>query len=96
MKRYSILQGEMTKCYLCGTIYNLHIHEVFFGTANRKKSIQYGCCVALCGKHHNLSNEGVHFNKKLDTALKQEMQIKFEEVYPELNFLKIFGRNYKE
>ena len=27
--------------------------------------------VWLCGKHHNLSNEGVHFNKALDDKLKK-------------------------
>lgn len=94
MKRFSILQNEMTKCYVCGTTNNLHIHEVFYGTANRQKSIKYGCCVSLCANHHNLSNEGVHFNKALDLEIKKKMQKRFNEVYPDLDFLKIFGKNY--
>lgn len=94
MKRYSILMNEMNHCYVCKTTLNLHIHEVFFGTANRKKSIQYGCCISLCAKHHNMSNEGVHFNRKLDLKIKEEMQKKFEEVYPDLDFIKIFGKSY--
>lgn len=95
MKRYSIIHNlEDRTCLICGTNQNIHIHEVFFGTANRKKSIQYGCCVCLCAKHHNMSNEGVHFNKALDNKLKQFTQKKFNEVYPDLDFLKIFGRNY--
>lgn len=93
MKRFSILQNEK-KCFVCGTTYNIHTHEIFFGTANRKKSIKYGCCIYLCGYHHNLSNEGVHFNKKLDTYLKQIGQRAFEEKYPDKDFLKEFGRNY--
>ena len=43
---------------------------------------------------HNLSNYGVHFNKRLDNKLKKWGQKKFEEMYPDLNFLEIFGRNY--
>ena len=93
MQRFSILQNQK-KCFVCGTTENIHIHEVYFGTANRNKSIKYGCCVYLCGKHHNLSSEGVHYNHELDQHLKQLMQKRFNEVYPNLDFLKIFGRNY--
>lgn len=64
------------------------------GMANRKKSEKYGCWCYLCAKHHNMSNEGVHYNKALDSKLKKYAQKKFMEVYPELDFLKIFGRNY--
>lgn len=94
MKRFSILQNEMNKCWVCGTTNNLHIHEVFYGTANRQKSIKYGCCVSLCGKHHNLSNEGVHFDRALDLELKKVMQKKFIQVYPDLDFIKVFGKSY--
>ena len=51
--------------------------------------------VWLCGMHHNMSNEGVHFNKALDTHLKQLAQTKFEEeIGTREEFLKQFGRNY--
>lgn len=95
MKRFSIVHNlEDRTCLVCGAKNNIHIHEVYFGTSNRKLSIKYGCCVALCPRHHNGSNEGVHFNKVLDTKLKKHTQKRFEEVYPDLDFLKIFGRNY--
>ena len=90
----SIISNER-ECLVCKTTYNLHKHHVFEGTANRKKSEKYGCWCYLCAKHHNLSNEGVHYNKALDKKLKKYAQSKFEETYPELDFLKIFGRNYK-
>ena len=97
MKRFSILQDlEERTCYVCGSKRDIHIHEVFFGSADRKKSIKYGCCVCLCAKHHNMSNEGVHFNKELNLRLKQEMQLEFEKKYPNLDFMKIFHRNYKK
>lgn len=95
MKRdNSIIQNDLSKCWVCGTTSNLHTHEVFYGSANRQKSIKYGCYVRLCGYHHNLSNNGVHFNKQLDTKLKQETQKAFEETHSHEEFIKVFGKNY--
>ena len=94
MNRFSILQ-DVKECYVCGTRDNIHIHEVFFGK-NRKKSIEDGCCVYLCGKHHNQSNEGVHFNHKLDERLKQEMELYWLKTYNKTtdDFIKRYGKNY--
>lgn len=89
----SIISNERY-CLVCGTPFNIHKHHIFFGTANRKNSEKYGCWCYLCSRHHNMSNEGVHFNKILDSKLKQQAQKAFEYQYPELSFLKIFGRNY--
>lgn len=89
----SIISNER-KCLVCGTSYNLHRHHIYFGLANRKKSEEYGCWCYLCGKHHNMSSEGVHSNRQLDLKLKVRCQKRFEEVYKDLDFLKIFGRNY--
>lgn len=95
-KRYSILQEDFDErvCYVCKTTQDIHVHEVFFGTGNRQNSIKYGCCVCLCARHHNMSNEGVHFNKALDITLKKRMQKAFEFKYPEMDFIKVFGKNY--
>jgi hypothetical protein len=41
-----------------------------------------------------MSNAGVHFNTELDSKLKAHTQKRFNEVYPDLDFLKIFGKNY--
>ena len=94
MNRFSILQKEK-KCYVCGIKSNIHIHEVYFGK-NRKKSIEDGCCVYLCGKHHNQSNSGVHFNKQLDIQLKQDMEYQWMYYYNKSveDFIKRFGKNY--
>lgn len=75
-------------------IYIVIISHIIYGTANRRLSEKYGLKVWLCGKHHNLSNEGVHFNKELDRRLKVLAQKRFEEEYPNESFLRIFGRNY--
>lgn len=94
MNRFSILQDEK-KCYVCGQELGLHTHEVFFGK-NRQNSIEDGCCVYLCGRHHNLSKEGVHLNHSLDLKLKKEMEKKWLETYDKTieNFIKRYGRNY--
>ncbi len=94
MKRFSLLQNEK-KCYVCDTTNNIHIHEVYFGK-NRNKSIEDGCCVYLCGRHHNQSNEGVHFNHKLDLELKQQMEVYWLKYYNKTieDFISRYGKNY--
>ena len=94
MKRYSIIQKE-ARCYVCGTSQNIHIHEVFFGK-NRQISIEDRCCVYLCGRHHNQSNDGVHFNHDLDLQLKRTMEDKWLEYYDKTieDFIRRYGRNF--
>ena len=93
MNRYSILQDKK-RCYVCGNT-NIHIHEVYFGK-NRQKSIEDGCCVYLCPRHHNASNDGVHFNKDLDLRLKREMEKQWLKTYNKTieQFIMRYGRNY--
>lgn len=64
-----------------------------YGASNRKHSENYGLWVYLCAYHHNMSDAGIHFNKKLDTELKQLGQQKWEEIYGD-GFRTIFGKNY--
>ena len=89
----SILSNK-EECYFCKTPFNLHKHHIFFGSANRKQSEKYGCWVYLCAKHHNMSNDGVHFNKERDTYLKQKCQEVFEKNESREEFRRIFGKSY--
>ena len=89
----SIISNER-QCFVCHTTQNLHKHHIIHGYAFRKVSEHYGLWVYLCGYHHNLSNEGVHFNKELDIKLKRLAQEKFQEKYPDKDFIKELGRNY--
>lgn len=90
----SIIQDEKY-CFMCGTTNNLHCHHIFGGTANRKLSEAYGLKIMLCAKHHNMSNEGIHFNKDFDLAMKEMAQRKFEERFGNREaFRAIFGRSY--
>lgn len=94
MNRFSLLQKQK-QCYVCGTKINIHTHEVYFGK-NRQKSIKDGCCIYLCGNHHNQSNQGVHFNHELDMKLKKEMEVAWLEYYNKTiqDFRERYGRSY--
>ena len=90
----SIIQTEK-ECFFCHSTRDLHKHHIFFGSANRKLSEEYGCWCWLCANHHNMSSEGVHFDKKKDLRLKQITQ----EVWEAQNgnrddFRAIFGKSY--
>lgn len=91
MKRYSIL-NNLDYCYFCGKPAQA-IHEVYFAI-NRQTSIKNGFCVGLCNRHHNMSDESVHFNREMDLELKELYQKKFEETHPREYFIELIGRNY--
>lgn len=101
-KDWPSLMQQNKCCYICGATTGLHLHHIFYGTANRKKSDEDKMTVFLCGYHHNLSNNGVHFNKELDNNIKQQAEKKWIEIYcPEdsleegiKNFISRYGRNY--
>lgn len=63
---------------------------------NRQKSIEDGCCIYLCGTHHNMSNKGIHFNHELDLKVKREMEKRWLEYYQKTidDFIKRYGKNY--
>lgn len=93
---------QQTKCcYVCGATSGLHLHHIFYGTANRKKSDEDKMTVFLCGYHHNLSNAGIHFNKALDEKVKQQAEKIWIDTYADGDlengiklFIKRYGRNY--
>lgn len=90
----SIISNDRV-CLVCGSIFNLHKHHIFYGRGNRKLSEKYGCWCYLCGTHHNLSDRGVHFNKDLDLRLKQECQRVWELKHGgREKFIKTFGKSY--
>lgn len=89
----SIISNDK-KCLVCGTTYDIHKHHIFFGTANRRNSEKYGCWCYLCGRHHNLSGEGVHYNIALNLDIKRMAQKRFEELYSHERFIQVFGKSY--
>ena len=79
------------KCYLCGAPATDR-HHMLNGYA-RKNAEKYGLVVYLCRRCHN----EVHFGKSskfLMQKLKKEAQLRFQAEHPDLDFFKIFHRNY--
>lgn len=90
----SIMQ-EDKQCYICEQLNNLERHHIF-GAFNRNNSEKYGLTVWLCHDCHNEPPLGVHHNAKVRHWLQDKAQREFEKQYPNLDFVSIFGRNYKE
>ena len=86
--RYSILTDDLSRCYLCG-LPKQDLHEIYFGK-NRVNSMKWGCVVPLCRNCHNK----VHNTHEVDIMLKQKCQLRFEQIYHDVDFLDIFMKNY--
>mgnify|MGYP001036053187 FL=1 len=96
MKLFSVLQGDLSTCFVTGST-NVAIHHVFPGNGRRKKCERYGFVVALEPRYHNMSNYSVHAvpNEGLDLQLKQLAQKYFEAHYGTRDqFINEFGRSY--
>lgn len=94
-------------CYLCMLLHSeystqtgLEEHHVFYGSGKRALSEKYGLKVYLCSGHHRDSIESIHHNtannRDIDLMLKERGQQAFEEHYPKLSFIEIFGKNYSK
>ena len=93
-KLSSVFTDDMAHCMFPGST-SVERHHILHGTASRRLSEMYGLKVWLCGKHHNMSDAGVHFNKDLDLHLKKLAQEYYENNYGcRADFIETFGRNY--
>ena len=90
----SIMQKDKV-CFLSGSTVALEAHHIFFGNGKRELSARYGLWVWLRHDLHNEPPAGVHFNRENNRMLQALAQTVFEQTYPDLDFIKIFGRNYK-
>lgn len=89
--RYSILVSDLSKCAIDGcNNKNVKLHEVYYGK-NRQNSMKYGLVIPLCVEnHHTLGKEAIHNSKQLNEHWRKLARKKFEEVYPDLDFVSIF------
>ena len=93
-KLFSVLTDDLEHCYLCKSNV-IHIHHIFFGVANRKKCEKYGFLVPLHPRWHNMSVDGVHFNRELDLKFKQQAQTYYESHYgTHADFIVEFGKSW--
>lgn len=90
----SILQDDLSRCYLCGSSAGkIDRHEVF-GAANRKKSKAYGLWVMLC--HHPCHLEKAHGDGYVMDMLHRHGQLAAMTTYKMTieEFVKWIGRSY--
>src|SRR5574344_1240180 len=88
----SILQNRK-ECYITHSTTGLHQHHVF-GGANRNISEKMGFWVWLRYNLHNMSNDGVHEDFRLNLDLKQKCQKEFEKTHTRSEFMSLIGKNY--
>lgn len=86
--RFSLFTDDLDHCIICGKKKD-NIHEVFFGR-NRLNSMKFGLTIPLCNYHHQM----IHSNPVLSNEYKKRGQALFDRAYPDMEFIKVFGRNY--
>lgn len=69
-------------------------HEVFYGNGKREISIREGMVIFLTPKKHNMSDNGIHFNREFDLEVKRIAQRKYEETHTREEFIRTFGKSY--
>ena len=101
VKVRSIMQDDKDKrCFLCMMLDGNYQeygyteeHHVLYGSRH-ELSDKYGLRVRLCLNHHRTANESLHSNQEIADLLKAEAQKRFMEVYPDLDWMDIVGKNY--
>ena len=88
--RFSILQKENSKCFVCKREFKeLDKHEAF-GGSNRQKSIEHGLVYYLCRECHQKADLDKNTRQMFHDFAREE----FIKRYNEKKFLKEFGKNY--
>lgn len=65
-------------CFVCGNPDTV-THHIYPGYGRRDISDEEGCTVRLCNFHHNMSNHGVHADRRLDSFFREDCQRRWEE-----------------
>lgn len=92
----SLLQEDMSRCFLCGRCdRKLDRHEIF-PAANRSKSKEDGLWVLLCHSDCHEGKNGAHGNRKVRDYLSRTAQRKAMETYgwTLAEWLTRYGKNW--
>lgn len=90
-KRYSIIQKDTDKCFICNRQVYLDKHEAF-GGSNRLKSMEWGLIYYLCRQCHSLVDTDKVLRQKLHNLARET----FIENYTKDKFLEEFKKMYME
>lgn len=77
-------------CSECNRYTTVQWHHMIHGKNRRKYSDFFMLVALLCPECH----AKLHSDAKMDLEYKQRAQQRFNENYPDLDFVDIFGRNY--
>lgn len=83
--RFSNYTNNYNKCYYCGNVGTMDLHEVY-GGSNRLRSIKNGLVVPLCRICHS--------NEKIIKYLRIKLQKEFEKTHTREEFIEITGKSY--
>lgn len=91
---------DIEKCFVCGSP-NIEVHHICYRSQVPYMKDAKINLVGLCPLHHRDGKKGVHFNKKLDLQLKQELQLQLtllftKEYYEEEEISQLLGINKKQ
>lgn len=93
MARRSVLTDDLKHCIVTGSPC-VHIHHVF-GGANRKHSEADGFIIPLRPEFHNMSDQGIHFNREMDLHYKRLCQEYFEKYMgTQKQFISRYGKSW--
>lgn len=93
MARKSVLTDDLRHCIITGSP-DVHIHHVF-GGANRSKSEEDGFIIPLRPDLHNMSNQGIHFNREMDLHYKRACQRYYESCMGDRKaFIARYGKSW--
>ena len=93
----SILQDDLTHCFLCGRRdRKLDRHEIF-NSDYRTKSKHDGLWVMLCNQPCHEGKDGAQYNREIRERLSAEAQEKAMEVYgwTTEQFIARYGKNWR-
>ena len=83
--RFSNYTNNYNKCYYCGSVGTMDLHEVY-GGSNRLRSIKNGLVVPLCRICHS--------NEEIIKYLRIKLQKEFEKTRTREEFIEITGKSY--
>ena len=89
----SILQ-DTKECFITHATEGLHKHHIYPGYGTRNICEREGFYIWLIPRLHNMSDDGIHFNKGFDLYVKKLCQEKYEETHTREEFMRLIGKNY--
>ena len=89
----SILQ-QKKECFVTHKTVGLHKHHIYPGYGTRQICEREGFYIHLIPRLHNMSDEGIHFDKGFDLDMKKLCQAVYENTHTRHEFMSVIGRNY--